>query len=399
MAAPPSEVRAPAPTRGPAHPAVYLDCAASTPVDDDVTAVMLDVQRTLGANPSSVHKAGLRAAREVERARIRIAERIGCAPECILFTSCATEANNQVLKGVFGPGGRPGAHLVLSSVEHPSVHEVATFLEQTGQARVTRIPVDSAGRVGLADLAAALQPDTALVSIMHANNEVGTLQPVAAIGALCRERGVLFHTDACQSFLKVPIDLKALPIDFLTLNAHKVHGPKGVGALYARAGVTLAPLLHGGGHERNLRSGTLNVAGIAGFGEAVARYPDTENARIAGLRTYLLHALHTAFPDLRENSPSTDCIGNIVNVSFPGRSGKWLFQELDRRNIQVSASSACHSTKLTPSHVLLAMGQDPQTADEALRISLGRFNTPSDITALCDALVALLTPSTTGATP
>lgn len=394
MAAPLSE----APT--PARPAgAYLDCAASTPVDDAVSDLMLDVQRTMGANPASVHKAGLRAAREVERARIRIAERVGCAPERITFTSCATEANNLALKGAIWSSARRGAHLVISSVEHPSVHEVATWLEATGQARVTRLPVDADGRVRVQDVEAALAPDTALVSVLHVNNEVGTIQPIAEIGALCRAHGVLFHTDACQSFLKVPIDLSALHVDVLTLNAHKVHGPKGVGAMYIREGVTLEPLLHGGGHERNQRSGTLNVAGIAGFGEAAARWPDAEQDRVTALRGALLDALRALHPALRLNSPAEGCVPNIVNVSFPGRSGKWLFQQLDRRGVQVSASSACHSTKLTPSHVLLAMGHTPESADEALRISLGRFTTQADVDALVAALRVILAPPPLGAIP
>lgn len=390
MAVPPTDVVAPA-------PGAYLDCAASTPVDDAVTARMIDVQRRLGANPSSVHKAGLRAAREVEGARIRIAERIGCAPERITFTSCATEANNLAIKGAIWSPERRGAHLVISSVEHPSVHEVATWLERTGQASVTRLPVDAAGRVRPADVEAALRPDTALVSVLHVNNEVGTVQPIAAIGALCRARGVLFHTDACQSFLKVPIDLAALPVDVLTLNAHKVHGPKGVGAMYIREGVALEPLLHGGGHERGQRSGTLNVAGIAGFGEAVARWPEGEDARVAALRARAVEGLRALRADLRLNSPAEGAVPQILNVAFPGRSGKALFQDLDRRGIQVSASSACHSTKLTPSHVLLAMGQDPATADEALRISFGRFTTDTDVDTLLAALRTVLAPSSAGA--
>ena len=370
--------------------AVYLDCAASTPTDPAVTAMMMDVQGRVCANSASVHRPGLRAAREVERARIRIAERLGCAPDRITFMSCATEANNFALKGAIWSPSRRGRHLVISAVEHPSVHEVASWLQSTGQATVTWVPVDKEGRVAPADVAGAIQPDTALVSVMHVNNEVGTIQPIAEIGALCRSRGVLFHTDACQSFLKVPIDLGALQVDLLTLNAHKVHGPKGVGAIYIRDGVTLAPLLHGGGHEQNVRSGTLNVAGIAGFGEAVVRYGLDESDRIGALRDGLVREILRRFDGARINSPATGAVCNIVNLAFPGHSGKQLFMDLDRSGVQVSASSACHSTKLTPSHVLLAMGFDDLAADEALRVSLGRFTTQTELDALLGSLAVLL---------
>ncbi len=382
---------------------IYLDNAASTPVDPDVAAYMLDIQLHHGANPSSVHRTGLRAAREVELARVRIAERLRCAPETLTFTGCATEANNTVLKGIiWASAGRtagPPPHIVVSAIEHPSILDVAAWLEQTGQARVTRVPVDREGRVTPDALAAALQDDTVLASVMHVNNEVGTVQPLADLGALCRDRGVLFHSDACQGFLKEDLDLSTLPVDLLTINAHKVHGPKGVGALYRRPGVRLTPLLHGGGHEEGRRSGTLNVAGIAGFGEAVVRYTAAEAARVRALRDDLLRRLAAHLPRLRVNSPTVGAVCNIVNVSAPGHSGKKIFMALDRRGVQVSSSSACHSTKLTPSHVLLAMGMDDRQADEALRISVGRFTRPEDLDALLDALKDVLASGDTLADP
>jgi cysteine desulfurase len=369
---------------------VFLDCAASTPVGPAVSAKMRAVADGVGANPSSVHRSGLRAAGEVELARRRIASRLGCAAESLTFTGCATEANNLAIKGAIwaAPPDRRG--LVVSSIEHPSVLEVARWLDQTGQATLTVLPVDRRGRVRPADLAAALRPNTALVSIMHANNEVGTLQPLAELGAMCREHGVLFHTDACQSFLKVDIDLSTLPVDLLSINAHKVHGPKGVGALYTRPGVTLTPLLHGGGHEQGLRSGTLNVGGIAGFGEAVERFGPDDVARIRGLRDGLLASLHQIAPTLVVQTPVDEAVCNIANISVPGHSGKSLFRALDRRGFRVSASSACHSTQLTPSHVLLAMGLDEAAADQALRVSLGRFTTGVQLSAFVEALGHIL---------
>jgi cysteine desulfurase len=384
---PPPAVGLAAPVR-PAQ--IYLDSAASAPIDPAVTAKMVDVQGRFGANPASVHKAGLRAAREVELARMRIAARLGCPPETLTFTGCATEANNLALKGALWASPPDRRHLIVSAIEHPSVLGVARWLEQTGQARLTVLPVNAEGRVLPEVLDRALAPDTALVSVMHANNEVGTIQPLAALGQLCRERGVLLHTDACQSFLKVPIDLATMPVDLLSINAHKVHGPKGVGALYIRPGVTLTPLLHGGGHENGLRAGTLNVPGIAGFGQAVERFTADELARIVRLRVHLLGRLVRQLPQHRRNSPDTDALCNIVNVDIPGHNGKTLFQALDRRGIRVSSSSACHSTKLTPSPVLLAMGLDAPTADRALRISLGRLNTIDEVDALMDALVEIV---------
>lgn len=376
--------------RQPPPPQVFLDCAASSPIDPVVADRMRDVQQRLGANPSSVHKAGLRAAREVELARIRIAERLGVPPETLSFTGCATEANNWALKGALWATQAPTRHLVVSSIEHPSILETARWLEQTGQARVSWLPVDAQGRVRPADLAAALQPDTVLVSVMHVNNEVGTVQPIAELGRICRDRGVLFHTDACQGFLKVDLDLASLPVDLVSINAHKVHGPKGVGALYQRPGVQLAPLLHGGGHEQGQRSGTLNVAGISGFGEAVVRYTVDETARITALRDSLLTQLGAVLPQVVINSPTSGAVANILNLSLPGHSGKKVSTALDRMGIRVSASSACHSTRLTPSHVLLAMGFDDRQADQALRISLGRFTTEQDLRSLLSALGQIL---------
>ncbi|MCK6531202.1 cysteine desulfurase [Myxococcota bacterium] len=364
---------------------MFLDNAASTPVDPAVAARMDEVQRTLWANPSSVHVPGARAMREVERARVRIAERIGASPEEVHFTSGGTEANNLALKGaVWATSG--SAHLVVSCVEHPSVLEVAAWLEGTGQARVTRLPVGGDGRVSVPDVEAALSDGTTLVSVMHVNNETGAIQPIGEIGRLCRQRGVVFHSDSCQGFLKARLDVAEQGLDLLTLNAHKVHGPKGVGALFVRRGVPLAPLLHGGGHEGGLRAGTLNVPGIAGFGEAVARFGEGEAARMGALRDRLLGGLRRDFPRARVHGPEGARICGIVNFALPGIPGKWLFQRLDARGIQVSASSACHSASLTPSPVLKAMGLTDDEANEALRVSIGRFTGAEEIDRFLEAL-------------
>ena len=364
---------------------IYLDAAASTPIAPEVVELMRRVQAEVEANPSSIHKPGLRATRTVELARNLVAERLGVAPETLTFTSGATESNNLALKGTIWAAG--GGHLVVSAIEHPSVLDVARWLEQTGQAEVTVVPVDGRGRVRVDDVEAALRPDTRLVSVMLANNEIGSVQPLDELGRLGRERGVLVHTDATQGLFKVPLDVAA--VDLLTFNGHKIHGPKGVGALYVRPGVELTPLFHGGGHELGRRPGTLNVAGIAGLGEAVRLYVPGDADVLRGHRQGLLARLRERFPGVYVNGPEDGGLPAVLNVGFPGRSGKQLAKELDRRGIQVSASSACHATELTPSHVILALGRSPQEAGEALRISFGRHTRPADLDALLEALTEL----------
>jgi cysteine desulfurase len=368
---------------------VYLDHAASTPVDEVAAERAAAVARA-PANPSSVHGPGVRATREVERARVRIADALGAAPEEILFTSGASEANNWAVKGLFlKPATRVIPRILVSAVEHPSVLEPARWLHDAGFARLTILPVDEEGRVRLGDLAETLDTDCALVSVQHANNETGAVQPIADIGRLCRAAGALLHVDATQGFQKIPLDLSACPIDLLTASGHKLHGPKGVGLLYVREGVALPPLLHGGGHERGLRGGTLNAPAIAGFGEAVARYTPTEAARVAERQARFEAGLRARFPSVRIHAANGPRIPSITNFAIPGRPGKATFLELDRRGIAVSASSACHSTALTPSHVLKAMGQSDEAANEALRVSFGRTTTEDDVDAILAALTAI----------
>ena len=365
---------------------MYLDAAASAPCDPVVTEKMMEIQAQFDANPSSVHSAGIRASREVEMARERLASRLGCEPDEIVFTGGATEANNLALKGLVWASESSNPHVVISAIEHPSILEVATWLKNTGQARLTILPVDPNGQVSPGELEDAIDSETVLVSVMHANNELGVLQVLPDLIRICRDRGVLFHTDASQSFLKVPIDVGALGIDLLTVSGHKIHGPKGVGMLYVRSGVNLSPLLHGGDHESGLRSGTLNVAAIAGFGVAVVRYSRDDLARIEQLRDALLQGLRDSFPELREHGNRVDRVPTVVNFALPGRSGKELAKALDRKGILVSASSACHSARLLPSHVLKAIGLTDEEADEAIRVSLGRFTTAEDVVCLVSAL-------------
>lgn len=364
---------------------VYLDHAASTPMEASVAARVAEVAAVAG-NPASVHSAGVWAAREVERARMRLAVRLGASEEEVIFTSGATEANNMALKGVVFAARRHRPELLVSAVEHPSVLEPARWLEAAGLARLTVLPVDAEGRVRVETVEGALGPDTLLVSVQHANNETGVLQPVAEIGQLCRSRGVRFHVDASQGLCKAPIDVNGCAIDLLTASGHKLHGPKGVGLLYLRGGVALEPLLHGGGHERGLRGGTLNASAIAGFGLAVAGYSAEELARVASLRDRFEAGLRARFPDVRIAAGSVSRIPTITNFALPGVSGKAVFQALDRRGVLVSASSACHSTLLTPSAVLKAMGASDDEANEAVRVSFGRTTAAFEIDMLLTAL-------------
>ncbi len=369
---------------------IYLDAAASTVMDTSVVARVQQVSADLNANPSSVHSGGVGASMVIEEARQAIARRLGCEPDELVFTSCATESNNLALKGLVLADPRPSRHLVVSAIEHPSVLDTARWLEERGLAELTVLPVDREARVDPEEVARSLRPETVLVSVMHANNEVGSIQPLEAIAEVCHAAGVLLHVDACQGFLKAPLDVAGWGLDLVTLSSHKVHGPKGVGALAIRRGLTVTPLLHGGGHESGLRSGTLNAPGIAGFAEAVSRYTPEDIARMSSLRSGLLDWLQERVPGLRVNGPTHGSLCSILNVSIPGWTGKDLAKALDRRGLLVSASSACHATRLTPSHVLLAMGCSRDEADEALRISLGRFTTEAHLVALRQALTEIL---------
>jgi cysteine desulfurase len=367
-----------------------LDCAASTPIDPAVTKAMREVLESIGANPASIHAAGIEAMQAVEKARLQVALSVNGKPEGLVFTSGATEANNMAVKGAVWATSAPTKHLIVSAIEHPSVMDVAKWLAETGQCSLTVLPVDSIGLVNPETLRSAIQADTVLVSVMHTNNETGVVQPVAEIGAICREHDVLFHCDATQAFLKLPIDVEAQGIDLLTLNAHKSHGPKGVGALYIHGDLALVPLAHGGGHEMGRRSGSLNVAGIVGLGACVEHYPPNAAETYRAIRADLLKSLRDSFPTIRLHGPEDAATGHVLNVGIPGVSGKELAKALDAEGILVSASSACHATKLTPSPVLKAMGYPDEHADEALRISFGRFTRREDVVRLTRALCRIV---------
>ena len=360
---------------------VYLDHQATTPLDPRALEAMLPwLTGDFGNAASRQHAYGWAAESAVAAAREEIAAALGAAPAEVVFTSGATESNNLAILGAARAGRSRGGHVVTSAAEHRAVLDPCRQLEAEGF-EVTVLVPDATGRVDAAAVAAALTGETVLVSIMAANNEVGTLNPVAEIAALCAERGVLFHTDAAQAFGKVPLDVSA-GVGLASLSAHKVHGPKGVGALYARSRprVPLSPLVFGGGHEKGLRSGTLNVPAIVGFGAAVKiarREGEAERLRLAGLRDRLDGAIRGAFDGVRLNGHPSERLPGNLNLSFEGVDGERLISSL--RDLAVSSGSACTTASAEPSHVLRALGVPEALAKATLRFGLGRFTTAAEV--------------------
>jgi cysteine desulfurase len=359
---------------------VYLDYAATTPVDPVVAAAMarcLTEPECMGNASSVTHLFGRRAAERIERSRAEVAALIGADPEEIVFTSGATESNNLALLGAARANAYRGRHIVSSRIEHKAVLDPLQRLEKEGFS-VTLLSPDRRGRIDPDAVAAALRPDTVLASIMLVNNEIGVIQDVAAIGALCRSRGVLLHSDAAQAVGKIPVDVDLIPVDFVALTAHKVYGPKGVGALYVRADARahLQAILFGGGQERGLRPGTLPTHQIAGFGVAcdlARRELVAQHARLAGLRERLWQGL-TTLDGVHANGDGAPCVPGILNVSFEGIEGESLVAGLGE--LAVATGSACNSASAEPSYVLRALGRDTQLAQSSLRLSFGRFSLP-----------------------
>jgi cysteine desulfurase len=365
----------------------YLDYAASAPLRAEALAAMLPLLERPAANPSSQHRQGRAARAAVETAREQVAALAGAAPAEVVFTSGGTEADNLAVKGAVLARPPEGRHLVCSAVEHHAVLDAAAWAEADAGARVDLAPVDRLGRVELDRLAPLLQPGrTALVAVMAANNEVGTGQPVAAVADLAHAAGALLLCDAVQAAGLPGVDMARDGVDLLALASHKLGGPTGVGALVVRSGTTLRPLLHGGGQERGLRSGTLPAAAIAGFGAAADaaladRQTDAATTLIT-LRTRLLSGLQTLAPGLQLNgdpTPSGAGLPGLLSVRFPGRRAEDLLLLLDRYGVACSAGSACASGAVTPSHVLVAMGRDPAEARETVRFSLGHGSTQADV--------------------
>lgn len=374
-------------------PLIYLDYAATTPVDPQVAALLgrhLTLAGIFGNSASTTHHFGRQAAQAIATARAQVATLINADPGDLIWTSGATEANNLALFGVMRANPRKGRHLLTAKTEHKAILDVGRRLERDG-CTVTYLDPDPDGRIPLERIAAALRPDTVLASLMHVNNETGVIQDIAAIGALTRERDVLLHVDAAQSAGKLPIDLHAWPVDLLSLSAHKLYGPKGIGALYVRqrpVRVRLEPLLYGGGQERGLRAGTLPTHQIVAMGEAFRMAGEAmsmEQARIQQLRNRLWQAL-AALGEVTLNGHAEQCVAGILNVSFAGITAEALLADVPE--IAVSTGSACTSAGNEPSHVLRAMGCDALRARGAVRFSLGRFTTVEEIDQAVQAISA-----------
>lgn len=368
---------------------VYLDYAATTPMMDEVIEAMLPYQRQFFGNPSSVYGAGREAKKGLEEAREKVATSIGALPSEIVFTAGGTEADNLALKGAVARLDGRRKHIITASTEHHAVLHTAEWLERQGF-RVTFLPVDRDGLLDVDALESALSPDTILVSVMLANNEVGTVQPLAQISRTVRQHSrALVHTDAVQALGKIKVDVEDLGVDLAAFSAHKLGGPKGVGALYVRRKTPVEPIAHGGGQERGLRSGTPNVAGIVGFGVAAqisAKEIDYQAERLTAMRDRLQSAIVERIPDVEVNAGGAPRVPGTVSVCIRGVEGESLLLLLDSKGIAASSGSACASGSLDPSHVLLAMGVPPELAHGSLRLSLGRNSQEQDVDAALEAL-------------
>ncbi|MFH1748830.1 MAG: aminotransferase class V-fold PLP-dependent enzyme [Planctomycetota bacterium] len=372
-------------------PVTYLDNNATTRVDPRVVEAMTPLLGELYGNPSSVHHFGAQVAGKIEEARACVAKLIGARDSEIIFTSGGTEADNAALRGVLA--ARPSKkHVVISAVEHHAIFEPCEYFERQGYA-VTKIGVDEQGRLDLTQLADSLRADTALISIMLANNETGVVLPVRQVCAIAKEHKVPVHTDAVNALGKMPVNVDDLGVNLLSLSSHKIYGPKGVGALYVRRGTPLRPLMIGGGQERGRRGGTLNAPGIIGLGAACALLAESMNEtndKIKTMRNEFEVELKRRYPDIYVLGEGTERLPNTCCVCFPGLSSEAILLLLSESGICVSSGSACSSGSVEPSHVLLAMGTDPHTAQGEIRFSFGRFNTGADVQRLFEVLPAVL---------
>ncbi len=365
---------------------IYLDHNATTPVHPDVLEAMLPYLGELFGNPSSTSRFGQQARRAVDLARQQVAALLGAEPAEIVFCSGGTEANNHAVRGAVEATGK--GHVITTAVEHHSVLHTGQYLQQLGH-RVTFLPVDRHGMVDPADVERAIDDNTALVTVMLANNEVGTIQPIADIARVAREAGVLMHTDAVQGAGKVGLGVGELGVDLASISGHKLHGPKGIGALYCRRGVRVAPLLHGGRHESKQRAGTENVPAIAGFGKACALAAEGQDG-IGALRDQLQAGLLAQIPDIRVNGHPSRRIPNTLNVSFDEVDGEMITMNLDVLGIAASNGSACSAGSVEPSHVLQAMGHTRQQASTSVRFSLGSGTTEEEVERTTAAVVEVV---------
>ena len=372
---------------------VYLDNNATTLCDPAVVAEMLPFFTEKGYNPSSIHRLGQEVGREVAKRRERVAELLGASsPDEIVFTAGGSEADNLAIIGAAYKHRDKGRHVITSPVEHPAVLGSCDWLAQEGW-DVTFLPVDETGLVSPGDLEAAIRDDTVLVSVMHANIDVGTVEPITELGGICRDRGVLFHTDAVQSVGKLPVNVEQLNADMLAIAAHKFYGPKGVGALYVRSGVEIEPVIHGGHQEGGRRAGTTNAAGIVGLTKALeiaVEEQRQEAVHLLRLRKRLVNAINEDIPEAIIVGHPEMVLPGTVNVCFPGLDGEAALLALDSEGFAVSTGSACSSGSPEPSHVHLAMGIKPEVARGSIRISMGRYNTEAEIERLIRILPAIV---------
>jgi cysteine desulfurase len=372
---------------------VYLDHSATTPVDPEVAELIMTYYTSKFGNPSSIHAFGREAKKGLEDARQQIATLIGAQPEEIVFTSGGTEADNMALIGAALANQKKGNHIITSAVEHHAILDTCKYLEKQGF-RLTILPVDEDGLLSVEAVEKALTPETILVSIMHANNEVGTIQPIEEIGKLLQGKGIIFHVDAVQSLGKIPVNVNDLGVNLLTASSHKIYGPKGVGCLYIRKGTRIQSLVHGGSQERKRRSGTENLPGIVGFGKAcelAGQRMEADSAMIADLRDRLMKGIFDRIDHVKLNGHPTKRVPTNLNVSFEFIEGESLLLSLDMKGIAGSSGSACTSGSLDPSHVLLSMGICHEIAHGSLRLTLGRENTVEDVDYVLEVLPEIVT--------
>ncbi|HHO76503.1 MAG TPA: aminotransferase class V-fold PLP-dependent enzyme [Deltaproteobacteria bacterium] len=376
---------------------VYFDNNATTPIHPEVKKIMIELMDVFG-NPSNLHAFGRQARGYVEDARVKVADFIGAAPDEVMFVGSGSEANNTVLSILTNQCShchfdcRSGRSLITTTIEHPCILETSKCLSEGG-VKVSYIEVDQYGKVDLDQIRESVTTDTGLVSVMMANNEIGTIQDIKTIAQIVHEKGVFFHTDAVQAVGKVPVDVNDLDVDFLTLSGHKIYGPKGVGALYVRKGSPFCPLIRGGHQEKGRRAGTENTIGIVGLGKAIemrAKEMEAEEKRLLGLKKRLRQGIEETIPDIRFVGHPTDALPGTLNVSFDGAEGEAIILYLDLEGIAVSTGSACASGSLDPSHVILATGLPAECAHGSIRISLGRENTADDIEYMLDVLPPIM---------
>jgi len=359
---------------------IYMDHAATTPTDARVVDAMAPYFTEKFTNPATLYTPGRENDEAIEAARTTIATAINAAPEEIFFTSGGTESDNWAIKGVAFANEKKGRHIITSAIEHHAVLECCEWLKKRGW-EITVLKVSDKGFVTPAAVEAAIRPDTVLISIMHANNEIGTIEPVAEIAKIARARGITFHSDSVQTIGKIPVDAKALGADILTASGHKFYGPKGVGFSYIRKGTRIETLNHGGGQERNRRAGTHNVPGIIGTAKALELAQESYDAagRLAKLAEMLWEGLSKVVPDMRRNSPKDNCLPGFLNIVVEGVEGEAMLLRLDGKGVCVSSGSACTTGSLEPSHVLLGIGLPPEIAHGSVRFTLGRDNTEDDV--------------------